>query len=172
MADGRRQMGDGPLPPISSRLENRYAVVRVDADFAGDFQRAAHDVGSRQFCIPDQCARGRQRIRSTGTDREYTIIRLDDVACTGEDETRLLVGHGEEGFQPTRIIGIEGPRWMLRATFLGREALEPNDDSLLMQALHDVVVVRGDDPRAPRDALLVTIGQDLEVVEGSDDGPA
>ena len=79
---------------------------------------------------------------------------------------------GEEGFQPTRIIGIEGPRWMLRATFLGREALEPNDDSLLMQALHDVVVVRGDDPRAPRDALLVTIGQDLEVVEGSDDGPA
>ena len=79
---------------------------------------------------------------------------------------------GEEGFQPTRIIGIEGPRWMLRATFLGQEALEPNDESLLMQALHDVVVVRGDDPRAPRDPLLVTIGEDLEPVEGSDDGQA
>jgi len=79
---------------------------------------------------------------------------------------------GEKGFQPTRIIGIEGPRWMLRATFLGQEALEPSDDSLLMQALHDVVVVRGDDPRAPRDALLVTIGEDLEPVEGSDDDPA
>lgn len=78
---------------------------------------------------------------------------------------------GEDGFQPTRIIGIEGPRWMLRATFLGQEALEPSDDSLLMQALHDVVVVRGDEPRAPRDALLVTIGEDLEPVEGSDDGP-
>ena len=78
---------------------------------------------------------------------------------------------GEDGFQPTRIIGIEGPRWMLRATFLGQEALEPSDDGLLMQALHDVVVVRGDDPRAPRDALLITIGEDLEPVEGSDDGP-
>jgi hypothetical protein len=84
----------------------------------------------------------------------------------------VTLPEGEEGFQPTRIIGIEGPRWMLRATFLGQEALEPSDDSLLMQALHDVVVVRGDAPRAPRDALLVTIGEDLEPVEGSDDGPA
>lgn len=84
----------------------------------------------------------------------------------------VTLPEGEEGFQPSRIIGIEGPRWMLRATFLGQEALEPNDDSLLMQALHDVVVVRGDDPRAPRDALLITIGEDLEPIEGSDDGPA
>ena len=79
---------------------------------------------------------------------------------------------GEEGFQPTRIIGIEGPRWMLRATFLGQEALEPDDDSLLMKALHDVVVVRGDEPRAPRDALLISIEEDLEPVSGSDDEPA
>ncbi len=79
---------------------------------------------------------------------------------------------GEEGFQPTRIIGIEGPRWMLRATFLGQEALEPDDDSLLMQALHDVVVVRGDEPRAPREPLLISIEEDLEPVEGSDDGSA
>ncbi|MGH3473474.1 MAG: DUF3710 domain-containing protein [Aeromicrobium sp.] len=83
----------------------------------------------------------------------------------------VTLPEGEEGFQPTRIIGIEGPRWMLRATFLGQEALEPSDDSLLMQALHDVVVVRGDDPRAPRDALLVTIGEDLEPIEGADDDP-
>ena len=84
----------------------------------------------------------------------------------------VTLPEGEDGFQPTRIIGIEGPRWMLRATFLGQEALEPTDDSLLMQALHDVVVVRGDEPRAPRDALLITIGEDLEPVEGSDDGSA
>ena len=79
----------------------------------------------------------------------------------------VTLPEGEEGFQPTRIIGIEGPRWMLRATFLGQEALEPSDDSLLMQALQDVVVVRGADPRAPRDPLLVTIEEDLEPIEGS-----
>lgn len=72
---------------------------------------------------------------------------------------------GEEGFQPSRIVGVEGPRWMLRATFLGRDALEPDDDGLLMQALRDVVVVRGDGPRAPRDPLLLSVGEDLDVVE-------
>jgi uncharacterized protein DUF3710 len=75
---------------------------------------------------------------------------------------------GEEGYQPTRIIGIEGPRWMLRATFLGQEALEPGDDTLLMSALRDVVVVRGDEPRAPRDPLLITIGEDLEPIDDPD----
>lgn len=74
---------------------------------------------------------------------------------------------GEDAFQPSRIIGIEGPRWMLRATVLGREALEPTDDSLLMRALRDVVVVRGGEPRAPRDALLLTFGEDLDVVENN-----
>jgi hypothetical protein len=76
---------------------------------------------------------------------------------------------GEEGFQPSRILGIEGPRWMLRATFLGRDALDPQDDSLLTQALRDVVVVRGDEPRAPRDPLLITIGEDLEVIETTEE---
>ena len=84
----------------------------------------------------------------------------------------VTLPEGEEGFRPTRIIGIEGPRWMLRATFLGQEALEPADDSLLTKALHDVVVVRGEEPRAPRDPLLITIEEELEPVEDSDEGPA
>lgn len=80
----------------------------------------------------------------------------------------MTTSEGEEAFQPSRIVGIEGPRWMLRATFLGRDALEPNDDGLLMQALRDIVVVRGEGPRAPRDPLLLTISEDLDVVETTD----
>ena len=72
---------------------------------------------------------------------------------------------GESGFQPSRILGIEGPRWMLRATFLGQEALEPDDNSVLMQALHEVVVRRGDEPKAPRAPLLISIADDLDVIE-------
>ena len=86
-------------------------------------------------------------------------------------EVPVTLPDGEAGFQPTRIVGIEGPRWMLRATFLGKEALEPTDDSLLMQALRDVIVVRGDDPRAPRDALLLTIGEGLDVIETTGELP-
>jgi hypothetical protein len=64
---------------------------------------------------------------------------------------------GEEGFQPSRILGVEGPRWLLRATFLGDAALNPSDEGVLMDALKDVIVVRGDDPRIPREALLLTL---------------
>ena len=64
---------------------------------------------------------------------------------------------GEEGFQPSRIIGIEGPRWLLRATFLGAAGLNPSDEGVLMDALRDVIVVRGDEPRIPREALLLTL---------------
>lgn len=109
-------------------------------------------------------------------DLEEEVERLEGQAETvdGPFGTELHISvpvtlpDGEAGFQPSRILGIEGPRWMLRATFLGQEALEPNDDGLLMDALRDVVVVRGDEPRAPRDALLITIGEDLEPVEHPD----
>lgn len=80
-------------------------------------------------------------------------------------EVPVTMPDGEEGFQPSRIIGIEGPRWMLRATFLGQEALDPQDDSVLMRGLREVVVVRGDEPRAPRDPLLISIDEDLDVIE-------
>jgi hypothetical protein len=64
---------------------------------------------------------------------------------------------GEEGLQPSRIIGIEGPRWLLRATVLGAAALDLSDTGLLMGALRDVIVVRGAEPRIPREALLLTL---------------
>lgn len=64
---------------------------------------------------------------------------------------------GEKGFQPSRIVGIEGPRWLLRATFLGAAGLEPSDEGLLMDALRDVIVNRGAEPRIPRESLLLRL---------------
>ncbi|MFI5428788.1 DUF3710 domain-containing protein [Aeromicrobium sp. UC242_57] len=71
---------------------------------------------------------------------------------------------GEEGFQPSRILGIEGPRWLLRATFLGDAGLNPSDEGLLMDALRDVIVVRGSEPRLLREALLLTPPETTTVV--------
>jgi len=64
---------------------------------------------------------------------------------------------GQDGFQPSRILAVEGPRWMLRATFLGAAALEPDEDRLLERAFREVVVVRGDEPRLVREALLIEV---------------
>ena len=64
---------------------------------------------------------------------------------------------GQAGFQPSRILAVEGPRWMLRATFLGAAALEPDEDGLLEQAFREVVVVRGDGPMLVREPLLISV---------------
>ncbi len=65
---------------------------------------------------------------------------------------------GEPGVQPSRIVGVEGPRWLLRATFFGRPALDPTDqEHVLLQVFRDVVVVRGDEPRPVRELLRLTV---------------
>ena len=55
--------------------------------------------------------------------------------------------------QASRIVGIDGPRWFLRATFLGRAATDPEAARPLEAALRDAVVVRGRQPMAPRDFI-------------------
>jgi len=60
---------------------------------------------------------------------------------------------GKQATQPSRIVGVEGPRWLLRGTFLGRSALQPDPEGVLESAFRNVIVVRGNDPMAPRDMI-------------------
>jgi Protein of unknown function (DUF3710) len=55
--------------------------------------------------------------------------------------------------QTSRVIGVDGPRWLLRATVLGRAAVEPDAAPPMEQALRNVVVVRGSEPMAVRESL-------------------
>ncbi len=60
---------------------------------------------------------------------------------------------GQQLTQPSRVLGIGGPRWLLRATLLGKPAVEPEPDGLIESALRDVVVVRGNEAMPPGDPL-------------------
>jgi hypothetical protein len=60
---------------------------------------------------------------------------------------------GQRGSQTSRIVGIDGPRWLLRATYLGKPAIEPSDAHLLEAAVRDLVVVRGQEAMPPREML-------------------
>ena len=55
----------------------------------------------------------------------------------------------------TRIVGVDGPRWMLRGIFSGKAAIDP--DSPETEALNKffayIVVERGEEPLAPRDLI-------------------
>lgn len=87
-------------------------------------------------------------------------------------ELRLRVpartSEGAEAVQPSRIVGVEGPRWFLRGTFYGKAATEPDDDGLLESAFRDVVVRRGDGPMAPREAIPIEV-PDNAVAESRED---
>jgi Protein of unknown function (DUF3710) len=64
---------------------------------------------------------------------------------------------GSQVSQVSRIMGIDGPRWFLRGTLVGRAAGEPQVAAPLLQALAQVVVVRGKAPMAPRDMIPLHI---------------
>jgi Protein of unknown function (DUF3710) len=50
---------------------------------------------------------------------------------------------GRTGTQPSRVIGVNGPRWMLRATLMGRPAQDVGASELWEQAIEQIVIRRG-----------------------------
>ncbi|WP_112248858.1 DUF3710 domain-containing protein [Kribbella monticola] len=67
--------------------------------------------------------------------------------------------------QTSRVIGIDGPRWLLRATVLGRAAVEPDAAPPMEQSLRNVVVVRGSEPMAPRESLALRLPAGAQPVD-------
>ena len=63
--------------------------------------------------------------------------------------SRSRTAEGKSGLQPSRVVGIDGPRWMLRATFLGTAITDPHAFAGLVKVVRDVVVVQGDRAMAP-----------------------
>jgi len=66
---------------------------------------------------------------------------------------------GRQVQQDSRIVGVNGDRWFLRATFLGAPAREASEqwDALLA----DVVVHRGEGAMPPGDALPVLLPDEI-----------
>ena len=55
----------------------------------------------------------------------------------------------------TRIVGVDGPRWMLRGIFSGKAAIDPDspETEALNKFFAGIVVERGEEPLAPRDLI-------------------
>lgn len=60
-----------------------------------------------------------------------------------------------------RFLGVDGPRWFLRGLITGPAATDAALAAPLEGALRDVVVVRGNDPMAVRDALPLRLPRDV-----------
>lgn len=69
----------------------------------------------------------------------------------------VRTAEGRTGHRPARFIGHDGPRWFLRGVLSGRAAVEPTDAAELEAVFADCVVVRGSEPRVPRELLPLTM---------------
>jgi hypothetical protein len=77
-------------------------------------------------------------------------------------ELRAMVPTETPGeLAPARFLGVDGPRWFVRAMVQGQAATDPTADADLVAAFAQVVVVRGGDAMAVRDALPLRLPPDV-----------
>jgi hypothetical protein len=109
-------------------------------------------------------------IAAEATKRGGTATEIDGEFGT---ELKLVVPvktpDGRQGTQTSRIVGVDGPRWLLRGTFLGKSASEPDPDGLVESAFRDVIVVRGTGPMAPRDLIPMQMPSQAEIASDEPD---
>ncbi|MCA5893914.1 DUF3710 domain-containing protein [Isoptericola sp. NEAU-Y5] len=73
------------------------------------------------------------------------------IPATGPD--------GQSGIRPARFIGVDGPRWFVRGVLSGRAAVDAEAARPLESVFANVVVVRDNSPRPPRDLLTLAMPQ-------------
>lgn len=94
-----------------------------------------------------------------GADAQRRGGTAEEAAGPFGTEIRLVLPvttqDGKKAVQPSRIAGVDGPRWMLRATFLGAATTNPEAFGRLVQVVRDTVVVRGDNPMPPGELIAL-----------------
>jgi hypothetical protein len=79
---------------------------------------------------------------------------------------------GRTTYAPARFIGVDGPRWFLRAVLSGNAALEEEAGDQMVEFLRRTVITRGGEPRAPREMLPLQIPQDVQATATQDPNAA
>ncbi len=85
----------------------------------------------------------------------------------GAELQARMPGTGPDGrtvFSPARFIGVDGPRWFLRAVLSGRAAIDEGAASVLLDVVRATVIVRGDEAMAPRELLPLRLPDQSEPV--------
>lgn len=77
-------------------------------------------------------------------------------------ELKVRTSDGRTGTQISRVIGINGPRWLLRATLLGDPAKEPDNAQDWEDAITQVAVRRGDHAMPAGEQLPLTLPEGMQ----------
>ena len=135
------------------------AVMLAGSDGACEFQAfAAPRNGDLWSEVRPQIAEDMTRRGGQATEREGRWGT--ELVC----QMPVRRPDGTTATQPSRIIGINGDRWMLRASFLGRPALDPDATTEWEDALAQIVVRRGEQAMPVGEPLPVTLPDDARRV--------
>jgi hypothetical protein len=66
-----------------------------------------------------------------------------------------------EGEADVRFVGVDGPRWMVRALYQGAAASDPSREGVLGEVLAGLVVVRDQEARPVREALPLRLPREM-----------
>jgi len=66
-----------------------------------------------------------------------------------------------DGPADVRFVGVDGPRWMVRALYQGPAAADPDYAGALAECLNGLVVVRDEEPRPVREALPLQLPKEM-----------
>lgn len=76
-----------------------------------------------------------------------------------------------EGPADVRFVGVDGPRWMVRALYQGAAAADPGREGALGQVLSGLVVVRDQEARPVREALPLRLPKEMTDQGRDEDTP-
>lgn len=69
---------------------------------------------------------------------------------------------GRTVFMPARFLGVDGPRWFLRAVVSGRAAIDPEAAHEVHAVIRTAVIDRGDEAMPPREVLPLRLPETAE----------
>lgn len=165
-AHGMRRMTYGPL--IITQPEDVRIQLQGDPKTKAIFSLLAHHEGAglevALFAAP----------RSGGLAEELREDIVEEATQkTGNAESaegpfgteirRVLPLEGPEGeqlFHVSRIWLVEGPRWLLRGTLMGKAALVEGDKppaDFFVEFFRNIVVHRDDEPRSPGELIHLAL---------------
>jgi hypothetical protein len=156
--------------------------LRVQVDEKSGAVRAvllANDAGAvelRAFAAPrngdlwgevrPQIAADTARRGGTATEREGRFGT--ELVC----EVQVKRADGAQGTQVSRVVGVNGPRWLLRATVLGEPARDAAAAAAWDETLNGVVVRRGAHAMPVGEQLPLELPEGIKPADKPADKPA
>jgi hypothetical protein len=98
-------------------------------------------------------------------------VAAEEVDGVYGTELRARV-RAPEGLTDIRFVGVDGPRWLVRAVYQGPAAVDPAVAPALVECLENLVVVRGNEAMPVRDPLPLQLPKELAEQQAAEEAAA